>query len=99
MIELFVLYGLAVFAANLPFLSDRILFAVAPAAGRKAFGWRLLELILLYAAVGTLALALESRLSPIHSQNWPFYVTTLCLFLVAAFPGFVWRYFWRRPGL
>ncbi|GAA5784907.1 membrane protein [Chitiniphilus shinanonensis] len=99
MVELYVLYGLAVVAANLPFLTERICFAVQPSSGRKAFGWRALELAVLYLLVGALALALEQRLSPIHAQKWPFYVTTLCLFVVAAFPGFVWRYFWRKPGL
>ncbi|TJZ75629.1 DUF2818 family protein [Chitiniphilus eburneus] len=98
MAELYVLYGLAALAANLPFLSDRILFAIRP-AGRKAFAWRAVEMLALYLLVGGLALVLEQRLSPIHAQKWPFYVTTLCLFIVAAFPGFVWRYFWRKPGL
>ncbi|WP_255987878.1 DUF2818 family protein [Chitinolyticbacter albus] len=99
MVELVLLYGLAALAANLPFFSERILFVLAPGSGRKSFAWRALELVLLYGSVGALGLLLESRLSPIHAQNWPFYATTLCLFLVAAFPGFVWRYFWRRPGL
>ncbi|XZG69788.1 DUF2818 family protein [Chitinibacteraceae bacterium HSL-7] len=99
MAEVFVLYGLAALAANLPFLSERVLFVLQPKDGHKAFYWRVLELLLLYVAVGGLALFLESRLSPIHAQKWPFYATTLCLFVVAAFPGFVWRFFWRKPGL
>ena len=28
--------------------------------------------------------------------NWEFYAVTGSLFLVFAFPGFVYRYFWQR---
>ncbi|UXY14793.1 DUF2818 family protein [Chitiniphilus purpureus] len=97
MLELGILYGLAALAANLPFLTERIFF-VRPTAD-KGFAWRAAELLALYLLLGALALFLEQRFSPIHAQKWPFYVVTLCLFAVAAFPGFVWRYFWRRPGL
>ena len=47
-------------------------------------------------AVGGLAYGLESQVSPVHVQKWQFYVTTLALFLVLAFPGFIARFFWRR---
>ncbi|MDF0605529.1 DUF2818 family protein [Neisseriaceae bacterium TC5R-5] len=85
---------LALFAANLPFFSQRVLGFVAVA--NKHFGWHLLELLLLFLLVGLLARWLEGTLQPVHTQNWQFYVTTLSLFLVFAFPGFVYRYFWRR---
>ena len=91
--------GLAALAANLPFMTDRILLAIVPASGRKAFGWRLLEVILLYVVVGALGIWLESRQGPRHDQAWQFYVTTFALFIVAAYPGFVIRYFWRKPGM
>jgi hypothetical protein len=29
-------------------------------------------------------------------QGWQFYATTGALFIVFAFPGFVWRYLWRK---
>jgi hypothetical protein len=91
-----ILLVLAVVAANLPFASDRVagFFKVA----RKHFGWHALELAVLFALVGGLARLLEAREMPVHEQHWQFYVTTLALFLVAAFPGFVYRYFWRRPA-
>ncbi|WP_245589179.1 DUF2818 family protein [Chitinimonas koreensis] len=93
------LIGLAALAANLPFMVERILFVREPAGGRKAFGWRLLELVLLYLVIGGLGLWLESRFGPVHQQRWQFYVTTFALFVVAAYPGFVLRYFWRKPGM
>jgi hypothetical protein len=39
---------------------------------------------------------LEQQIAPRHSQNWEFYAVTACLFLVFAFPGFTYRYLWRR---
>ncbi|AXE30616.1 DUF2818 domain-containing protein [Chromobacterium phragmitis] len=91
-----VLLLLAVVAANLPFATTRVagMFKVA----RKRFGWQALELAALYLLVGLLARLLESRAMPVHPQNWQFYVTTFSLFVVAAFPGFLYRYFWRKPG-
>ncbi|MDR1661346.1 MAG: DUF2818 family protein [Azoarcus sp.] len=91
-----VVLGLAFVAANLPFLFERVLFVHRPAAGRKAFGWRLLEVFLLYIAVGVFAALLEQgAYGSIYPQGWEFYVTTSSLFLVFAFPGFVYRYLWR----
>jgi len=91
--------GLAALAANLPFMTERILFARLPASGHKVFGWRLLEVILLYVVMGLLGQWLEGRQGPQHVQQWQFYVTTFALFIVAAYPGFVIRYFWRKPGM
>lgn len=92
-------YVLAIIAANLPFLTDRILFIRQPANGHKAFGWRLLEWGLLYGLLGLFARLLEAQRTPVHEQGWAFYVITLSLFAVFAWPGFVWKYFWRKPGL
>ncbi|MNU06096.1 hypothetical protein D3C72_2511570 [compost metagenome] len=53
----------------------------------------------LYLLLGVLAQLLEGRHSPVHVQKWQFYVTTLALFLVFAFPGFIGRYFWKKRGI
>ena len=93
------IYGLlllALLAANLPFLLTRTFFIFSNGTGRKAFGWRLLELTILYFAVGGIALAIESRQGTIYPQSWEFYAITYFLFLVFAFPGFVYCYLWRR---
>lgn len=83
----------ALLAANLPFLNER-LFGVLQFrhSANKAFKWRLLELLVCYLLVGSLAFALESRAGNRFDQQWEFYAITLCLFLVLAFPGFVYRY-------
>ncbi|MHB1373516.1 MAG: DUF2818 family protein [Thauera sp.] len=84
--------------ANLPFVFDRILFVVRPAGGRiKGLAWRLLELVILYLIAGALAWLLESRAhGSVYAQGWEFYVTTFCLFVVFASPGFIYRYLWHR---
>ncbi|MDR2092425.1 MAG: DUF2818 family protein [Azoarcus sp.] len=95
-LSVWIVLGLAFVAANLPFLFERVLFVRRTASGHKAFGWRLLELLLLYLAVGLFAAMLErSAYGSVYPQGWAFYVTTACLFLVFAFPGFVYRYLWR----
>lgn len=84
----------AALAANLPFVLNKV--AGVWTVRNKHVGWCLLELGVLYLAVGGLAYGLESQVSPVHVQKWQFYVTTLALFLVLAFPGFITRFFWHR---
>ncbi|UTH75108.1 DUF2818 family protein [Chromobacterium sp. IIBBL 290-4] len=91
-----ILLLLAALAANLPFVTTKVAGFVRVA--NKHFGWQALELAVLFGLMGGLARLLEAREMPVHEQHWQFYVTTLALFLVAAFPGFVYRYFWRKPG-
>lgn len=85
----------AAVAANLPFLNERLLL-VGPHRVPKALGWRLLELLLMWALTLGLGFVLEAREGQRHPQGWEFYVAALCLFVTLAFPGFVWRYLRRR---
>lgn len=89
---------LAFVAANLPFLIERIFFVVKPKTSSKGLAWRLLELVVMFFVVGGIAMLLESKLGPVHSQNWEFYAVNASLFVVFAYPGFVYRYLWRRRG-
>ena len=81
----------ALVAANLPFVNQR-LFAVVPLKSPKSIGMRLAELVVLYFATGLLGVLLERSGGQVTSQAWEFYAVTGALFLVFAFPGFVWRY-------
>lgn len=85
----------AAVAANLPFVNER-LFVVGPRRSPKAFGWRLLELVLLYGLTLALGFAVEARLGQRQPQGWEFYAAMASLFITLAFPGFVWRYLRRR---
>ena len=90
--------GLAVVAANLPWLSERWLFVIARRDGRpKPFWLRLIEWGLLYGLILSIGFGFEYKASgAVHAQDWEFYTVTLCLFAVSAFPGFVYRYQLRR---
>lgn len=88
----------ALCAANLPFVSQRWLLLGPLAARGKPLWARLVEMLLLYGAVGGLALLLERRAGQIAPQGWEFYVITAALFLTFAFPGFVYRQLLRRHG-
>jgi hypothetical protein len=88
----------ALAAANLPFANERLfgLVSLKPkAAGQarsKPFFVRLVELLVLYFLIGLLARALEASIGNVFAQGWEFYAVTGCLFIVLAYPGFVWRY-------
>ena len=85
---------LAFCAANLPFLTERVL-GLLPLARGKNLAVRLGELVLLYLLVGGVGLLLERRAGQIAPQGWEFYAVTAALFLTFAFPGFVWRHLYR----
>jgi hypothetical protein len=91
---------LAIASANLPFLSER-LFALIPAPSQstppvKSLWWRLLELIVLYLAVGGIGMLIEGRMGNIFPQTWEFYAISAVIFLVLAYPGFAYRYLRKR---
>lgn len=90
--------GLAVFAANLPFLNERCfaLLAVQRFSFAKPLWFRFFELGALYVVLGLIGFFIETQLGNRFNQTWEFYAITLCLFLVLAFPGFVYRYLRRR---
>ena len=81
----------AIVAANLPFANER-LFLVGPRREKKAFAWRLLELVVYAGLIGLLGRALESHLGRATPVRWEFVAVWLCVFLTLGFPGFVWRY-------
>ena len=87
---------LAMLSANLPFLNQR-LFALVPLRGldRKSFWLRLLEMTILYFLLGGLGYFLEAGLGNVFPQGWEFYAISACLFIVFAFPGFVFQYLRR----
>jgi len=88
---------LAFLAANLPFISNR-LFALVPLKAPKSLAVRVGELLVWYLLVGALGLFLEQRTGQIAPQGWEFYAITATLFITLAFPGFIYRYlFKRRP--
>ena len=81
----------ALVLANLPWLSQRC-FLVVECAQKSAWT-RLAEWLILYGVVGAMGYLLEQRLlGTNHAQGWEFYAVTASLFMVFAFPGFVYRH-------
>lgn len=85
----------ALAAANLPFANNR-LFAVYRLKDGKNLATRLGELVVWYLVVGGIGLYLEQSTGQIAPQGWEFYAITGTLFLTFAFPGFVYRYLFKK---
>jgi hypothetical protein len=82
--------------ANWPFFTERQFLVRQPPGGQKSFAFRLLELLVGYALVLLVGFGLEANMGAIQSQTWNFYAIAALLFLVMAYPGYVWRYLRRR---
>ncbi|PUA19885.1 DUF2818 family protein [Glaciimonas sp. PCH181] len=88
---------LALLAANLPFINERLFAFIPLKAGASKPVWvRLIELFVWYVIVGGIAYLLESGMGNTFTQTWEFYAVTGCLFLVFAFPGYVHRYLRKK---
>ncbi len=91
-----ILLALAILAANLPWFSNKLFYVVKLKHSPKNLALCLLELIVLYFLMGALAYYAEfATLGQTAPQGWEFYAVTACLFLVFAFPGFVYKVLWR----
>ncbi|WVN41027.1 DUF2818 family protein [beta proteobacterium MWH-UniP1] len=84
---------IATVLANLPFFTERF-FGVFRKP-EKTIWWRLLELIVFYGVFLLIGFGLESYVGRSQSQMWQFYAITGLMFLILAYPGFVWRYLRR----
>jgi uncharacterized membrane protein YuzA (DUF378 family) len=80
----------------LPFLGGIFTTLANYSLVRKVFGHRGFLLLMLYFLVGIFAFVLEKeRFGSVYPKNWQFYAATFCLFIVFAFPGFIYRHLWR----
>lgn len=86
---------LALLAANLPFVNNRLFLVYAPRTP-KNLAVRFAELVVWYLVVGAVGLLLEQRAGQIAPQGWEFYTITGALFITFAFPGFTWRYLFKH---
>jgi hypothetical protein len=85
----------ALVAANLPFVNDRWL-TVGPRHANKHLGWRLGEWLLWLVGIVLLGQGFERWVGQVAPQGWAFYAVMACLFATLAFPGFVYRYLFKR---
>jgi hypothetical protein len=95
--SVWLLVAILIIAANLPWMSERFLFIIQPKDNKKKMWIRLLEWLILYFVSGLLAVGMEKKMTgEIHHQDWEFYVVGFFLFLIFAFPGFIWRHELRK---
>lgn len=90
---------LAFVAANLPWFSNKLFYFIPlkTNAQGKNLAWCLLELIVLYLVVGAIGFYAEhATFGQIAAQGWEFYAVTFSLFLVFAFPGFIYKVLWKK---
>jgi hypothetical protein len=89
------LFALAAFvAASLPFLFKPG-FGLRPVGAGAGFALHALVSGLLFAGVVAASLWIEDAQGQRADQRWEFFVVMICLWSVAAFPGFLWRYLRR----
>ena len=81
-------------AANLPWLSERFFIIFRPPfGGEKRIWMRLVEWLVFACFAVLFAWGLEQKLTgTTHSQDWEFYAIFLSLFVVFAFPSFIYRH-------
>lgn len=83
----------SIIAANLPWFSERFFLFISPGGAGKTLWMRLLELLVLLILFLLVALGMEKKLmGELYSQDWEFYAVVVCLFIVFALPGFIYRY-------
>ncbi len=91
--SIWILIAILLVAANLPWLTESFLVFIKPADGKKKVWMRLVEWLILYFLCGLMALGLEKKMTgEIHQQDWEFYAIGFFLFVVFAFPGFIYRH-------
>ncbi|MCK6392227.1 DUF2818 family protein [Zoogloea sp.] len=92
-----VVLGVFGLLANLPFFTPRFM-GVMPMKASKVGFVLFFEVALCYLLALLGLVGAESWLEGVgYSQGWEFYVVVSCLFVVAGFPGFVHRFFFRSP--
>ena len=91
---IYLLIGLALVLANLPFVTRRFCLIWLPMGGKR-IGWHFLELLLYFGLSLGAGMLLERQRGQISPQGWEFYAIMLALFFTLAFPGFVHRYLWK----
>jgi len=82
--------------ANMPFvLGNRLfLFIKVP---HKSIVVNFVELFVYFIITGVFAYLLENKsMGHVAPQTWEFYTVTLFMFLIFAFPGFIYRYNLRQ---
>lgn len=89
-----VLIAVILVLANIPWLTERFFIAFAISGGKSVL-LRLIELLSFYVLSLIVATMAEMQFSgDVHVQQWEFFWSTFCAYLVLSVPGVVYRYQW-----
>lgn len=91
-----VILVVAFLAANLPFISGRVLM-VGPRRLDRWLGLLLIEWMLFGCLAFGIGLVMEMHIGQVHPKGWAFYVALACFYLTLALPGAVWCFLRQRP--
>lgn len=87
------LFLVAMGLANIPWLYERFFLFFVTTNNHKKLWMCLIEWFSYFIIWLVLGFGVEKKVTgEITSQGWEFYVITLCLFVVFALPGFIYRY-------
>lgn len=87
-----VLIFTAIVFSNIPWLFSGKLFLFLPKANKSVF-ITLVEWLCNYLFIAGLAYFLENNtLGNVQQQGWEFYAVTFFMFVIFAFPGFIYRF-------
>lgn len=82
----------AIVLANLPFIMSNRLFLVIKVP-HKSIVVNLIEWLSYFGVTGLFAYLLEKKvMGHVAPQDWEFYAVVLFMFMIFAFPGFIYRY-------
>jgi len=82
----------AIVLANIPFILSNRLFVFLKVP-EKSVWINLAEWFLYFIVTGFFAYMLENKsMGHVAQQGWEFYTITLFMFMIFAFPGFIYRY-------
>lgn len=89
---IWLLLVLAIVLANIPFILSNRMFVFIKVP-EKSIWINLAEWFLYFIVTGIFAMLLENKsMGEVAPQDWEFYAVTLFLFMIFAFPGFIYRY-------
>lgn len=87
----------AIILANLPWIMARHLFLFFSLKKEKPFLLALFEMSVYFLITVLLGYLLEGKTMGNHTaQGWEFWTTVTFLFIIFAFPGFIYRYNLRK---
>ncbi|WP_018149735.1 DUF2818 family protein [Leeia oryzae] len=89
-----IVIALGLLSANAPFFTSKLLYIFKSKASYSLVV--LVNLILSFLLLAVIVRVFEQSSGALHDQQWEFYATAVCLFLIFAIPGFVAKVLYKK---